>query len=295
MKRFSILLALAASSSLLSAQDLIPAILIKDGIGDRVFIETANKKTIRYRATETTVNKTDVSAIGLSVFFFTPPEFENALASYENRNYEQALGQFAAVREKYKKVVTLKGNYSTLAGFYEIECARKLGKYKDIETLFSKFKPEPLVLEAHKTQLKFNSLYNAVLEEDWERLNSLCNQWEEREIFGSLRAQLEYCRGLAQEGLGELKESLLSFNRALIADYGSSEVVVRNAALSCFRVYEQLPEVVEARKLHGTPDESPNSPGAQLLTEASALVGLWDSALSRGAELPAEYREFSKY
>ena len=295
MKSISILLALSASSSLLHSQDLIPAVVTKDGEGEKIFIEASNNKTIRYRESERTVNRKEIPTVGRSIFFFTPPEYDKGLENFENRNYAEAQKEFALARENNKKTSQLKGNYSTLAGFYEMECARKLGKYEELETLFSKFQPGPLSLETDKTQLEVYPLYNAVRTEDWARLDILCTEWDDRKVPGRIRAQIEYCHGLALEGINRPEDALIAFNKAMVADYAASEILVRKAALSCFRVYSAHPDVVLARKLHGTPDENPNSAGALLLGEAAALVELWDTALGRGEALPADYKAFAKY
>ncbi|GHC42929.1 hypothetical protein [Roseibacillus persicicus] len=292
MKNIIFFLACAAS---LSGQDLAPALIGQDGNSDKVWIEAASEKTIRYRENPKSLNRIDVPVRNVSVMFFTPAEFADALELYENRDYEKAQPAFKKAREKYKFVEDVPGNFSTLSGFYEIECARKLGKYEEIETLMSKFKPAPLLLETQKTQIEVYPLYNAVRTEDWARLNILCEEWADRKVPGSIRAQLEYCHGLALDGLGRLEDALIAFNKAFVADYTASEVLTKKAALACFSVYEKHPEVELARKLHGTPDENPNSTGALLLGEAAALVEMWQTALGRGDKLPDEYKAFLKY
>lgn len=292
MKSIILLLACAAS---LAGQELATALLGKDGNADKVWIEAASDKTIRYRENPNSLNRIDVPIRSVSVMFFTPPEFADALEFFENRDYEKAQPAFTKARDKYKFVEDVPGNFSTLAGFYEIECARKLGNYEELEALMSKFKPAPLLLETQKTQIEVYPLYNAVRSEDWARLNILCEEWADRKVPGSIRAQLEYCHGLALEGLGRLEDALIAYNKAFVADYTASEILTKKAALACFRVYEKHPAVELARKLHGTPDENPNSTGALLLGEAAALVEMWNTALGRGDKLPDEYKAFLKY
>ena len=120
-------------------------------------------------------------------------------------------------------------------------------------------------------------------------------EWDDKKVPGRIRAQIEYCHGKALEGLGKLEDALIEYNKALVADYTASEVITKMAALACFGIYDKHPDVALARKLHGTPDENPNSLGASLLVEAAALVELWDMALGRGDALPSEYKSFSKY
>lgn len=290
----TIILFLAAAAAL-PAQTLAPAYITKEGKGARVWVEAASARTVRYREKANNLNRTDVPLRDISILFFTPPEYANALALYENRNYAEAQPAFATAREKYKFTEDVPGNFSTLANFYEIECARKLGKYEEIETLFAKFKPEPLLMETQKKQIELYPLYNAIRTEDWSRLNILCEEWADKKVPGGLRAQIEYAHGLALDGLGKLEDALIAHNKAMVADYAASDLLVKKAALACFAIYDKHPEVQLARKLHGTPDENPNSVGALLLTEAAALVEMWNTALGRGEALPDNYKSFLKF
>lgn len=290
----TILLFLAGIAAL-PAQTLAPAYLTKDGGSGRVWIEQSDAKKITYRENPKSVNRIAVSTREATAFLLTPPDYSAALALYENRNYAEAKTAFVAARDKYKFTSQLPGNFSVLSAFYEMECARKLGNYEEIETLFAKFKPDTLLLKTHRTQLEINPIYNAIRSEDWPRLEILCSEWSDKKVTGSIRAQLEYAHGLALKGLGKPEEALNALNKALVADYAASEILVRKAALACFAIYTEHPDVQLARKLHGTPDENPNSTGASLLAEAAALVQMWDTALGRGEALPADYKAFLKF
>ena len=290
----TIILSLACAASL-SGQTLAPAFKIEGTDTDRIWIEDASEKSIRFRENPQSLNRIDTPLRSISVLFLTPPEYATAHDLYENRNYEEAQPAFKAAREKYAFTNKVEGNFSTLAGFYEIECARKLGKYEEMETLFSKFQPAPLASDVQKMQLEVNPIYNAIRSEDWPRLSNLTQEWAERKAPGTIRAQLEYGYGMALEGQGKLEDALIAYNKAMVADYASSEVLTRKAALACFGIYSKHPDVELARKLHGTPDESPNSNGASLLAEAASLVQLWNDALGRGEALPDDYKAFLKY
>lgn len=295
MKATFLALTSIAGSLLLPAQTLAPAFMEKDGDGSRIWVEAASEKTIRYRENPNNLNRIDVPLRQIGIKFFTPPEYTIAQDFFENRNYAEAQPAFAAAREKYAFTEDVPGNFSTLAGFYEIESARKLGKYEEMETLFDKFKPGPLLMETHKTQIELYPIYNAIRTEDWSRLKILSEEWSERKVPGGLRAQIEYAYGLALDGLGQLEDALIAFNKAMVADYAASEILARKAALACFAIYDKHPDIQLARKLHGTPDEDPNSSGALLLAEAAALVEMWNNALGRGEQLPDEYKAFTKY
>ncbi|MGJ8726044.1 MAG: hypothetical protein ACSHYB_15925 [Roseibacillus sp.] len=290
----TIILSLACAAAL-PGQTLAPAFKIEDGGADRIWIEDASEKTIRYRENPKSLNRIDVPLRKVSVMFLTPPEYSIALDLFENRKYEEAQPAFKVAREKYAFTEDVPANFSSLAGFYEMECARKLGKYEEVEQLFSKFKPAPLALNTHKTQLEIYPLYNAIRSEDWPRLAILCEEWADKKVPGSIRAQLEYAYGMALEGKGELENALIAYNKAMVADYAASEILVRKAALACFGIYNKHPDIELARKLHGTPDENPNSNGALLLTEAAALVDMWNAALGRGEALPDDFKAFLKY
>ena len=290
----TIILSLACAAAL-PGQTLAPAFKIEDGGSSRIWIEDASAKTIRYRENPKSLNRVDTPLRSISVLFVTPPEYSDALDLFENRKYTEAQPAFKKAREKYAFTEDVPGNYSTLSGFYELECARKLGNFEEMETLFKKFKPAPLTLEYEKTQLELYPLYNAIRGEDWPRLAILCEEWADRKVPGSLRAQIEYAYGMALDGNGKLEAALNAYNKAMVADYAASEILTRKAALACFAIYAKHPDVQLARKLHGTPDESPNSTGASLLTEAAALVEMWNSALGRGESLPDDYKAFLKY
>lgn len=284
-----------ASAAILPAQTLAPAFLEEKGEGSKIWVEAASEKTIRYRERPNNLNRIDVPLRNVSILFFTPPEYATALEFFENRNYKEAQPAFAIAREKYQFTEDVPGNFSTLAGFYEIECARILGDYAELEKLFDKFKPGPLLMETHKTQTELYPLYDAIRSEDWPRLNILCEEWADRKVPGGLRAQIEYAHGLALGGLGRLEDGLIAFNKAMVADYAASDLLVKKAALASFEIYDKHPEIQLARKLHGTPDENPNSAGALLLKEAAALVEMWNTALGRGQALPDNFKTFLKY
>ncbi len=290
----AIILSLACVASL-PAQTLAPAFLLQEGQGARVWIEAASEKTVRYRANPQNQNRTDVALRKVSIKFFTPPEYKQALDLFEGKDYEKAQPAFAAVREKYKFTEVIPGNFATLAGYFELECSRKLGKYEELEANGAKFKADALLRKTYKAQLELNAIYKSIQAEDWEGLQALCAQWEDRKVTGSQRAQIEYAKGLAFRGMAKTEEALDALNKAMVADFAASEVLVRKAALACFKIYADHPEVQAASKLHGTPDEEPNSPGAILLSEAAALVEMWNVALGRGEKLPDDYKMFSKY
>ncbi|MEM9079543.1 MAG: hypothetical protein AAGC74_02495 [Verrucomicrobiota bacterium] len=289
------LLPLLACTATLSAQQLVPAYVIDDGDGQRAWIEAASETSITYRRDAKSLNRIQARTVSTEVFFFQPPEFKRALNLFKNRDYTAARTAFAEAKTKYKMVDDISGNYSTLAGFYELECARKLGDYEGLEKLLEKFQPAPLVREYQKTQLKIYPLYNALRNESWDRLKILCDEYTDRNLPGALRAQIEYCLGKALQGLNQPFEALIAFNKSCIADYTASEIITKNAALASLKIYSELPEVILAKKLHGTPEENPNSTGALLLTEAAGLVTMWDKALGNGTALPDEYKAFAKY
>ena len=230
------------------------------------------------------------------LYFFEPDLFKEGKAFYENRDYESARGKFAACREAFKRTDDLAGNYSTLAGFYELECCRRLEDLEGLAQLLNDYVPAQLSREIHKNQVDLYSIWDAVRTKSWPRLVGLTGQLlEEKKWTSSQLAQIFYCRGLALDGIGRKTDALIAFNGAFTADFTASEELTRKAVLDCLRIYREDEEVKLAIELHGTADEDKNSNGYFLLQEAVALVDLWDKALGGGEELPADYRTFLKY
>ena len=273
------------------------AILVLDDDAMQVWITAASATNVEYKSTERTIDRKRMPRAKLvSIFFYEPPLFKEALSLYKGRDYEGAKAKFAECREAFKKIDDLPSNYSTLSGFYEIECCRKLWDLEGLAALLENYRPGALVRETNKNQLEIFNLWDAVRTKSWRRLVSDTDDMlAQKKWTGSQRAQIYYCRGLALEGLEDPIKALIAFNGAFTADYTASEALTKRATLNCLRLIKSHEEVRQAMKFHGTDDESKNSTGALLLQEGVALCGLWDTALGGGQALPEEYKELLKY
>jgi len=301
MKRFFIIsLSLLLLNGAAFAQDQKnpAAYLIKGDGAVRGFIIAANKKNIRYKEKLNAVNHKDVKTSQATVYFLEPNEFKEAMLLYRNRKYKEAREAFAKCAFIYKKVNEIKGNHSTLSRFYEMECARKMEDLPSLAKLMGSFIKDPLLNKDHLLQIEINKIFwGAVQNKAWPRLLSIANdpKWYERVLPGNLRAQIEYCTGLAYEGTEKPIKALTAYNRAFTADFGASETISRKSASSCLRILKNQEAAKTAMDLWGTEDFNPNSDGAFYLKEGNALVKLWEKSLGVGHPLPADYVVFKKY
>ena len=263
----------------------------------QVWILAASATNIEYKDTINSIDRERMArALIDSIYFYEPKAFKEAMELYKGRDYTGAKEGFAKVREEFKKIDDLPGNFSTLAGFYEIECARKLMDLEGMAALLEMYRPAALVRETNKNQLEIYSAWDAVRTKSWPRLISMTDEMlAQKKWTGTQRAQIYYCRGLAHEGLEEPIKALNAFNGTFTADYTASEVLTKAAALACLRIIKNHEETKLAMKLFGTEDEDPNSTGYFLLQEAVALCDLWKVALGGGQPLPAEYQELLKF
>ncbi len=263
----------------------------------KVWLTAASTTNIEYKIAPKAQNRVRLPRIQIrSIYFFEPLVFKEALEAYENRDYACAKEKFETCRTDYKKIDNLPGNYSTLAGFYEIECCRKLWDLEGLKERLDRYRSEALVRENQRNQLEIYPLWDAVRTKAWPRLTTLAQEvLSQRKWTGEQLAQIKYCQGLALDSLGSPREALNAFNWALTADRTASEIITKRAAMNCFRIFKNHDEVKLAIRLWGTEEEDPDSAGHRLLQEAGSLCALWKSALGRGQPLPAEYAVFLKF
>ena len=273
------------------------AMLIYPDDAEQVWILAASSTNIEYKDTILSIDRERKARASIdSIYFFEPPSFKAALSLFKGRDYSAAREAFAKVREEYKKIDDLPGNFSTLAGFYEIESARKMMDFEGMAALLENFRPGSLVRETNKNQLEIYSAWDAVRTKSWQRLIGMTDEMlAQKKWTGTQRAQIYYCRGMAHEGMEQPIKALNAFNATFTADYTASEVLTKKAALNCLRLIQNHDETKLAIKLFGTEDENPNSTGSFLLQEAVAMCELWGVALGGGQPLPDEYKTFMKY
>lgn len=297
---FTAALALTATVGSLVAQgdSSLQALLMTEKDTFKGYIVAADKRNILWKETENSTTRRKAGLLTTTVYFLQPAEFTEAMELYKSRNYKDAQAKFSACYEKYKSVRTVKGNYSTLAGFYEMECARRLEDLDGLAALYEKFDPENLLHEYHKTQYKiYGVFWDAVRTKSWPRLDGLVmdDEWRKARLPGNLRAQIAYCHGLALEGMKKPVKALNAYNGAFVADFAATEEIAKKAALNCMRIISAHPDVKLAMDLYKTEDYSDDSSGAFLIKEGTALLSLWEKTLGSGEKVPEQYKIFLKY
>ena len=299
MKKFLItaLLAATSTSSLLAQKEVRAFIMTpKDTFGG--LIKSANEKKFIWRESEQTTRSQSQSIATSTVYFFQPPELTEALELYKSRKYQEAAEKLSAVAASYKKIEGMKGNPSSLAYFYQMECYRKLENLEKLSELSGKFRPQFLLREDFKTQQEIYSVFwEAVRTKGWDRIVSIANddKWRKRKLPGNLRAQIAYCEGLAHEGLKQPIKALNAYNNAFVADFAASEEITRKSATNCLRIIYDHPDVKTTIKLYPTDDYSDNMNGALLIKEGIGLLKLWDQILGAGQPAPKKYQTLLKY
>lgn len=284
------------------AVDVPARLLYKDSSQDDVLITQYDNGTVTYRANSKALNRTRVGPAKLdAIYFYKPKVFSEAMDLYRGRKYAEAKTKFAECEEFFKPVDDAPNNYSTLAGFYKMECSRRMMKLDDLSGELEKFRKDALTRETHLQQLEVNAFWEAVRLKDWDRLDRLAQAWRKRKVSGGQRAQIEYCHGLALENIAKknpkkLTDALNAYNRALTADFTASTEIVAAAANNALRIYNSDPEVALAIKLWGTEDERANSTGHQRLLEANKLIKLYKQAgFNVVSPLDSAFDKFYKY
>lgn len=290
------LLVSSSISSLFAAEPEILIITDKDTF--KGLMIAADKTHFLWRESAKSTVSRKQSQRTSTVYFYQPPEFTEALELYKSRNYKDAAEKFAATEEAYSKVNEIKGNPSTLAGFYHLECLRRM---EDLEGLMAKagtYDPENLLQDFHKLQYEmYGVFWDAVRTKGWTRLDAIANdeKWRNRKLPGNLRAQIAYCHGLAQEGMEKPVKALNAYNNAFVADFSASEEITRKSATNCLRILLDHKDVKTAMKLYPTADYSDDSNGAMLIKEGTALLKLWEKVLGSGEKVPDKYKAFLKF
>ncbi len=265
----------------------------KDAAPEKIELIAATRTSIRYRMPGGSKDVLDfVLHDGDVVHVGEPEDFTAAMNLYRARRYQEARTKFVAVKDRYRPIEGLEDSISTLAAFYEMECLRKEGDLEALATALQKFSKGPLSREYQSRQLELYVLWDAVRTKSWERLESLARERANVKLPGDQRAQVAYCLGLALEGLGRPGEALVSYNMAITADAGASEVVTRRAALRILAIYHDDPEVKAAVKAGKNEDPDRPSSGAVKLAQARSVARLFELSLGAGLPLPSEFKEF---
>ena len=263
----------------------------------------ANKQAVFYKPTARAVNliaerRTQVQ----SLYLFAPKDYKAALAAFEDRKYKEAAEKFSACKERYKAFKVLPNNYSTLSGYYMLESYRKAGDLDKLIQEKGNFDKVQLTRPDFKTQVEVYDLWDAVRTKEWKRLHNICKDWDGKRVPIGIRSQIEYCHGMAYEGMGETSNALNAYAAAMTADFTKSDTIVRQAALNSLRIFRNNPDVKTTMRLwDGDKDkdegeEVKTSDGFGMLVEANALARLYNKAnLGAGVALSAADKKFLDY
>lgn len=284
------------------AKDAPARLLGKKGSNQDVLIIQYKNNAVLHRASEKDQNKDSTSMSTLEgIYFYEPASYTKAMNLYKERKFSEAKKAFAKCEADFKSVDTVKGNYSTLSGFYRLECSRRMFDLKTLGAEQSRFRQQPLDHKMHTVQLELNILWEAVRLKDWARLDKLAVKWARDEISNSQLAQVAYCHALALEQLGldepaQMKEAIVKYNQAMVADHTLSIELVTSAAEKLLNIYSNDPKVKTARDLWGTEDEEVNSDGYASLISANTLVATYQVAgFENFKPLSAKHVEFLKF
>lgn len=222
-----------------------------------------------------------------------PLEFALAMDLYQARKYAGAREKFTALKESDKSLAAAPDHPSTLAGFYEMECFRKLGDLDRLAAALPRFAKTPLTRKHQLRQLDLYPLWLLVRDKDWPRLEAAAEGLTDERLPGEQRAQVAYCHALALENLGRTAEALAAYQTAITADGGGSEEITRQAVLRILKIHLADPGVQAAMKNADSKEE--NSAARRDLAEAAALASLFELSLGGDTPLPAEFRVFLRF
>lgn len=279
------------------AQFLAPALLIEEeGVARKCWLMAATKTDIRYRENEVSVATVDAKVNDYqAIYLYDPREYSQAIDLYQGRKYKEAMPLFRKIKEQYKPVQALENNHSTLSGYYEMECLRRLGDLDGLAAALGKFVKTPLTRKNQLRQIELYVIWDAVRTKSWDRVDIIARDFEKTRLQGDQRAQIAYCHGLALEELKRPREALNAYQTAMTVDAGASEDLAKNAALRVLGIFKADPDVQNAMKVWGTKDENKASQAYSDLLEAAAVARLFELSLGAGASLPADFKPFLKF
>ncbi len=269
---------LLASLSVSYALDVPVRLNLVNGKSPKVILLDYKDGDVTFKLNPSDLNKTTLKKSKIkAIYFYEPKLFTEAMALYKGRHYKQAKEKFAQLETKLASLNSAPNNYSTLSGFYKMECSRRLMDLKALSEELKTFNKKGLTRETHLQQLEVNAFWDAVRLKEWKKIDDLAKKWQNRKIAGGHRAQIEYCHALALEQLAKKDPALHdpalnAFNRVLTADFGASSELLVASVEHALGIYLSDPEVKTAMNLWKTKHENPHSNGYRRLLEANALV-----------------------
>lgn len=271
------------------------AVLIKgDGSYMDIWIIAATQDKIRYLESKVDTDASDMLiSAAASIFLKEPIDFTKAVDLFKARKYSEAQPMFAKIKAQYKTTEKMPGNFSTRAGFYEMECMRKAGDLEGLSAATERFIADPLQRDYDKQQVEVYALWDAVRTRSWERVDNMAQKVATKEYPGNIRAQIGFCHGLALEALKKTAPALNAYNTAIIADTGASEEVAKPAATNIMRMLMADESVQTAMTRWGAEDEVKHASGRGLLLEASAMAHFYRKYINQ--DLPVQYQPLLRY
>ena len=261
------------------------------GIVTPIRLLSASGNAFRYTLPDKPDPLDGTLAAGDSLFVEEPPDFTAAMALLNARKYREAKTKFAAVKDRCKAVAGIDDSHSVQAGYYEMECARKSGDLEGLAMALQGFSKDHLTRPYQLRQIELYILWDAVRTKSWERAEGLAKDRQNSNLGADQRAQVEYCHGLALEGLGKASEALLCYHLAVTTGSGSAEEIARDAALRMMEIVRRDPDLDKALAKHTAASDLPQAVRDKL-AEMAALVRLFQNSLSCGMPLPEPYKVF---
>lgn len=299
MNIFAKLLLLAAITIAPVSAKVAKARLIIDDIDfEDVFLVAASDTKIRFQRTEFGASTEDMLREDVqTIFFFEPDLFTTAKRTYDLGNYEQALGEFRTCKKEFERLNNIPGNYSSLAGFYEMECLRRLGRYPELKDARLNFNPEGLRRQTMRDQIELYRMWEQLGDESWR---ALASSGSER-IFvtrnPSHRVQVAYCTGVAQVNMLQPLLALDSFAVAMTADGGASADLARESAIQSLDIYlkDEVTTLAREQETSGSDDFNPAGVGALRLAQAGSIITVFENSFGIGHTLPERFEVFRRY
>lgn len=300
------LMALSASAQTEAKRQIARAALTADESTEQIYLVEATKGSIQYISARipferaATMDNSKINKLSRvkvdHLYLYEPKAYTQAMDLFQARKYKEALKAFENVSVRQSNTAVLENNYSTLAQYYQIECCRRMLDLDGMKKKIAKFDSAPLTRQTQIAQLELFAFWEAVLNKEWQRLDTLCKQWTKRKLPVSHRAQIEFCHAQALEGLKQWKPALNAYARAMTADFTTSHEIVKQSALNALAIYAQMDGVKREMKNWGKPAANSNSEGYQFLGEAYGLASIYEKAKLGGeTSLPAEYKAFLKF
>jgi tetratricopeptide (TPR) repeat protein len=217
-------------------------------------------------------------------------EFVSALDLYQGRKYREAQAVFAKI-----KVAGAGQSDGDYAGFYEIECLRRVGDWEGLARSLEAFVARDGLGSQERDQLEIDRLWLLAHAKAWGRLVGLIATYRSRPVVDQQRAQIAYLEGMTLRNLGRPSEALNAYHTAMIADAGASEELARQAALQVMELHLASPEVQQATDQEGDLAQNRTSVTYSRLREAAAVAEWFRKSPGAGTPLPDPFQKLLKY